>query len=172
MKRIIKKFKKIKLLILDFDGVMTDNRVLVSEDGKESVFCSRSDGLGIEMLKKAGIEIIVISKEKNKVVKTRCKKLKIKYLKGINDKYALFLKEIKKKKLKLENVCFIGNDINDLDCIKSAGIGVAVNGSYKPALKVADHITKKRGGDGAVREVIDLILKEKQTLNEKKKREK
>lgn len=150
-----------KLLVLDFDGVMTDNRVLVSEDGKESVFCNRSDGLGIEMLKKKGIEVIVISKEKNKVVQVRCKKLRIKCLQGIDDKYSLFLKEIKKRKLKLENVCFIGNDINDLECIKNAGIGVAVADSYKPVLNIADYITNKRGGQGVVREVIDLILKGK-----------
>lgn len=161
MKKKSKEFQKIELLVLDFDGVMTDNRVLVSEEGKESVFCNRGDGLGIEMLKKRGIEVIVISKEKNKVVKTRCKKLKIKCLKGINNKRALFLKEIKKRQVKLENVCFIGNDVNDIDCIKDAGIGVAVADSHKSVLKIADYVTQRKGGDGAVREVIDLILKEK-----------
>lgn len=161
MDKLKEKFQKIKLLVVDFDGVMTDNRVLVSEDGTESVFCNRSDGLGIEMLKKKGIEVLVISKEKNKVVQARCKKLKIKCLQGIDDKDSLFLKEIKRRKLKLENVCFIGNDINDLDCIKSAGIGVAVADSYKLALEIADYVTKKKGGEGVVREVVDLILKRK-----------
>ena len=89
-----KDFKKIKLLVLDFDGVMTDNRVLVTEDGKEAVFCNRSDGLGIEMLKKREIEVVVISKEKNKVVQARCQKLKIKFLQGIENKYKTALKEI------------------------------------------------------------------------------
>lgn len=161
MEKISRKFQKIKLLVLDFDGVMTDNRVLVSEDGKEAVFCNRSDGLGIEMLKKKGIDVVVISKEKNKVVQARCKKLKIKCLQGIDDKDSLFLKEIKKRKLKLENVCFVGNDINDLECVKNAGIGAAVADSHKSVLDIADYITKKKGGEGAVREVIDLILKEK-----------
>jgi len=158
MEKIAKKFKKIKLLVLDFDGVMTDNRVLVSEKGEESVFCNRSDGLGIEMLKKKGIEAMVISKEKNKVVLARCKKLKIKCLSGINKKYDLFIKELRRRKLKSENICFIGNDINDLDCIKSAGIGVAVADSQQSVLDIADYITKKKGGEGAVREIIDLIL--------------
>ena len=161
MEKIIRKFQKVKLLVLDFDGVMTDNRVLVSEDGKEAVFCNRSDGLGIEMLKKKGIEVLVISKEKNKVVEVRCNKLKIKCLSGIDNKHTLFLKEVKKRKLKLENVCFVGNDINDLECIENAGIGVAVAGSYKPVLNIADYITNKKGGQEAVREVIDLILKGK-----------
>ncbi len=148
------------MLVLDFDGVMTDNRVLVWENGKEAVFCNRGDGLGIEMLKKKGIDVVVISKEKNKVVQARCKKLKIKCLQGIENKYSLVLKEIKKRRLKLNDICFIGNDVPDIECIKNAGIGVAVNNSHKSVLRVADYITKKKGGEGAVREVTDLILKE------------
>ena len=146
------------MLVLDFDGVMTDNRVLISEDGKESVFCSREDSLGIEMLKKKGFEVVVISKEENKVVQARCKKLKIKCWRGIDEKYELFLREIKKRNLELENVCFIGNDVNDSECVKNAGIGVAVADSAKLILKIADYVTKKKGGKGAVREVADLIL--------------
>ena len=158
-KMLKKKFKKIKLLVLDFDGVMTNNRVLVSEDGRESVFCNRSDGLGIEMLQKKGVEVMVISTEKNKVVQARCKKLEIGCLNGIDNKRDVFLKEVKKRKLKLENVCFMGNDINDLECIKTTRIGVAVADAYKEVLKFADYITEKKGGEGAVREVADLILK-------------
>jgi len=153
-----KNFRKIKLLICDFDGVMTDNRVLVSEDGKEAVFCNRGDGLGIEMLKKKRIDVVVISKEKNKVVQARCQKLKIKCLQGIEDKYSLALKEIRERGLKPKDVCFIGNDAPDIDCIKNIGIGVAVNDSHKSVLRFADYITEKKGGEGAVREVADLIL--------------
>ena len=161
MKKTSKKFQKIKLLVLDFDGVMTDNRVLVQEDGKEAVFCNRGDGLGIEILKKAGVEVLVISKEKNKVVLARCKKLKIKCLNNIDNKYNLFLKEVKKRNLKLETVCFVGNDVNDLQCIKNAGIGVAVADSQQSVLDIADYVTKKKGGEGVVREVADLILTHK-----------
>jgi len=155
-------FKKIKLLILDFDGVLTDNRVLVSEDGKESVFCSREDSLGIDLLKnKTDVEVIVLSTEKNKVVQTRCNKLKIDCFQGIDKKFELFLRLIKKKNLNRSQVCFIGNDINDLKCIKEAGIGVGVADSYPLVLKVADYITKKRGGLGAIREVCNIILRAK-----------
>jgi YrbI family 3-deoxy-D-manno-octulosonate 8-phosphate phosphatase len=157
----IKKFKKIKLLVLDFDGVMTDNRVLVSEDGKEFVFCYRGDGLGIEMLRKKGIEVIVISKEKNPVVQARCNKLKIECWQGIDDKETIFLREIKKRGLNLEDVCFIGNDITDLGCIKKAGLGIAVADSEEPLLDIADYVTKRKGGKGAVREICNLILKSK-----------
>jgi len=145
MKReILKKLKKIKMLVLDFDGVMTDNRVLIFENGREAVFCSRADGLGIEMLKREGIEVIVISKEKNSVVKARCKKLKIKYLNAINNKEVVLSNEIKKRGFKKEDICFIGNDINDLECIRMAGIGIAVADSHKAVLQSADYITKNK----------------------------
>jgi len=154
-------FKKIKFLVLDFDGVLTDNRVLAFENGKEAVFCSRSDSLGIEMLKKNGIDIAVISKEKNNVVRARCKKLKIECLSGIDKKKEIFLNQIKKRDLVISEVCYIGNDINDLECIKSAGIGVAVADAYEQVLQNADYISRSKGGMGAIREIADLILVDK-----------
>ena len=155
----IKKFQKIKLLVLDFDGVMTDNKVIVDENGKESVICNRSYGFGIELLKKAGIDVIVISKEKNKVVSARCKKLNIDCIQSIDKKIVVLQKEIEKKNLLVENVCFIGNDINDIECIKFVGIGIAVNDAYEDVKSISDYITRKKGGEGAIREICDLILK-------------
>jgi len=152
-------YSNIKLLALDFDGVLTNNKVIVDENGKESVICSRSDGMGIEMMKNKGIEVIVISKEKNKVVKARCDKLKIPCVHGIDNKISILKKEISKRGLKPEEVCYIGNDVNDIDCLKYVGLGVAVNDAYSEAKKVAKIVTEKNGGDGAVREVIDNILK-------------
>jgi YrbI family 3-deoxy-D-manno-octulosonate 8-phosphate phosphatase len=149
----------IKLLALDFDGVLTNNEVIVDEDGKESVICNRSDSLGIVLLKKKGIDVIVISKETNKVVKTRCDKLKISCSQGIDDKISILKKEISKRGLKPKEVCFIGNDVNDIDCIKYVGLGVAVNDAYPEVKKAARIVTKKNGGEGAVREIIDTILK-------------
>lgn len=151
-------FSKICLLALDFDGVLTNNKVIVDENGKESVICNRSDGLGIDIIKKKGIEVIVLSKEQNKVVKARCDKLKIPCVHGIDDKLSILKKEIEKRGVSPEEVCFIGNDINDIDCIKYVGLGVAVNNAYPDVKNVAEYVTKKNGGDGAVREVIDKIL--------------
>jgi len=148
----------IKLLAMDFDGVLTNNKVIVDENGKESVVCNRSDSLGIDLLKKQGIDIVVISKETNKVVKARCKKLKINCNSGIDDKISILKKEIESRNLKAKDVCFIGNDINDIECIKYAGLGIAVNDAYPDVKKAADFITKKNGGEGAVREIIDKIL--------------
>ena len=151
-------FSKIKLLVCDFDGVMTNNKVYVDENGKESVRCDRGDGLGIENYKKKGGEVLVISKEKNKVVETRSKKLDIGVFYGVDSKIDLFKREVKKLNLTMQEVCYIGNDVNDLECIKEAGIGVAVNDSRPEVKKIADYITEKKGGEGAVREICDLII--------------
>jgi len=151
------KFEKIRLIVSDFDGVMTDNKVIVDEQGNESVICDRSDGLGIDLLKKKGIDIIVISKESNKVVKARCDKLKISCIRGVDKKLSTLKKEIKRRGLLPEEVCFIGNDINDIECIKYVGLGVAVNNAFASVKESADVTTKRNGGDGAVREIADKI---------------
>lgn len=159
---INKKADKIKLLVLDFDGVLTNNKVIVDENGKESVICDRSDGLGIEILKKrTNIEIIVLSKEKNKIVEARCKKLGIRSIQGADDKVNALNLEIKKRDLSYSEVCFVGNDINDLHCLKKAGISIGVANSHPNVLKSVDYITTKNGGDGAVREVCEILLKVK-----------
>lgn len=156
---INERLKKIKLLALDFDGVLTDNKVFIDETGKEMVICDRSDSLGIDLLKKKGtIDIIVISKETNKVVQQRCKKLKIECLYGINDKLATLKNALKEKNMTLEDVAFIGNDVNDLECIQESGLGVAVSDSAPKVLQIADIVTKNKGGNGAVREFIEMLL--------------
>lgn len=152
-------FQKVKLLVLDFDGVVTDNKVYVNEDGKEMVCCSRGDGLGIEALKKFGIKILVISKEENKVVTARCKKLRVSSIQGIDNKLRALKQMLKKLNIPSSQVCYLGNDINDVECVKLAGFGCAVRDSYPTLLKAADYITTNKGGNGAVREICDLIMK-------------
>jgi N-acylneuraminate cytidylyltransferase len=148
----------VSLLVLDFDGVMTDNRVLVFEDGREAVLCSRGDGMGLEMLRKAGVPVAVISKEINPVVGARCKKLKIPYLQGIDDKIAELTRLVRERGLELAHVGYMGNDINDLACMRAAGLAIAPADSHPEALQIADLVTSSRGGFGAVREVCDLLL--------------
>ena len=160
MTPVEQKIRNIKLFAMDFDGVFTDNRVFIDENGKETVLCDRSDSLGIKMLKerRPDIKIIVISKEKNKVVKARCDKLKIECKTGIDDKLTIFKKIIDAENVKPDEVAYIGNDINDIECIQCAGVGVAVSDSDPKVLAVADYITRKKGGRGAIREFIDIVL--------------
>ncbi|MGK7872271.1 MAG: SIS domain-containing protein [Xenococcaceae cyanobacterium] len=150
---------QVKLLILDFDGVLTDNRVLVSQDGTESVWCNRGDGWGIARLKEKGIEILVLSTETNQVVRTRCQKLGIDCIHGCDDKLAALKQIVGERSLELENVAYIGNDVNDLACMSYVGIPIAVADAVPEIKNVARIITTNRGGYGAVREFADLILK-------------
>ena len=152
-------FEKLKILFLDFDGVLTNNKVLVSShnDG-ESVFCDRSDSLGIELLKRKGLKVFVISKERSQVVKFRCQKLGLPYTDGVDDKWRQVQKILQEEGVSSEDSCFIGNDIIDLECIKRIGIGVAPSDAIGKVKENADYVTRSKGGNGCVREVADLIL--------------
>lgn len=154
----MKGFKKIKLIVSDFDGVMTDNRVLVNEDGVESVFCNRSDGLAIELLREKGIDVVVISKQTNKVVAARCNRLGVTIYHGINSKLELFKKVVEEGKFAKHEVCYVGNEVNDLECMKEAELSVAPADAHQSVLEIASLVTKAKGGEGVIREISDLIL--------------
>lgn len=153
-------WSKIKLVVSDFDGVMTDGFAYVDEGGKESVRVSRKDGLGIGMLKKKGIEFVVLSREKNGVVQARCKKLEIECFTGVESKLQNFISIVESKGFSFSEVCYIGDDIIDIECLKKAGIGVTVADAEKEIKKSANFVTKRAGGDHAVRELCDIIIKE------------
>lgn len=151
--------KDIRLLVLDFDGVMTDNRVWVDEQGHESVAASRSDGLGLELLRKqACIEVMVISKEENPVVQARCRKLAVPVIQSVLDKEEALRQIIEEKNIVPANVIYLGNDINDLPAFKVAGFCVAPSDAHPEVLRRADLVLSRKGGHGAVRELCDLIL--------------
>ena len=149
--------QNIKLLVLDFDGVFTDNRVWVFEDGREAVVCNRSDGLGIELLRKK-LPIVVLSKEKNLVVQARCNKLQLKCYQGIDDKELVFKQIVEEHGVSLQETAFIGNDINDLPCLRLAGVSIAVADAHPDVLTEVNYVLKKKGGDGAIREFCDMML--------------
>jgi len=151
----------IKLLVLDFDGVLTDNRVWVNQDGVEAVAANRSDSYGLGLLRKAGIESLVISKEVNPVVAARCNKMKVPYLQGIDDKEKALQQHLVKKGIDSAHVVFVGNDINDLPGFRVAGWAVAVADALPEVIREADYVLSGQGGRGAVRELCDLILKHK-----------
>ena len=149
--------KDLKLVVFDFDGVMTDNGALISANN-ESVKCNRSDGLGIDMLRKAAIPMVVLSTEEHPVVTARCKKLNLPCHQGIGDK-AQYLKDfLEKENIDPMYVAFLGNDKNDLDCLKMVGFPVVVADSHPSVLGVARVILSSAGGKGAVREFCDKLL--------------
>jgi len=150
---------KIRLVAFDFDGVFTDNMVYVLEDGTEAVRCFRSDGLGLQKLKKLGIETVIISTEANPVVSARARKLKIRCIQNCQDKRAVLEEIAGNMDITLDEVAFVGNDINDLPCLECAALPIVVQDAYPDVVPTALYQTKRPGGHGAVREVCDLFEK-------------
>jgi YrbI family 3-deoxy-D-manno-octulosonate 8-phosphate phosphatase len=150
---------EVELLVLDFDGVLTDNRVWITEEGVEAVVCSRGDGMGLAMLRAHGIEAVVLSFETNPVVAARCRKLGVPCRQGVEDKKAALLALASERNVDLGHVAYVGNDLNDLDCLHMAGCGVAVADGHPEVLRAADWVLNNPGGQGAVRELCDLIIK-------------
>ena len=150
--------KDISLLVLDFDGVLTDDRVYVNQHGEETVAAHRGDGLGIAQLKKAGIEVIILSTEKNPVVQARAKKLDLAVYQGIEKKGKKLQDLINEKELTAAQVAYVGNDINDLPCFPLVGLAVSVADANPAVIEKAGLVLKKKGGYGAVRELCDLLL--------------
>lgn len=150
-------YSEIRLFAMDFDGVLTDNYVYTDNEGRESVRCTRADGLGLQKLRKKGVEIIVLSTEKNPVVSQRCKKLEVKCFQCLEDK-AVFLREYSKERdIDLRNIAFVGNDENDIGVMSMVGFPMAVGDADPNVKKVALYVSKRPGGSGAVREICDLI---------------
>jgi len=153
--------KKIELIMLDFDGVITDNRVWTDQDGKETVAAYRSDSILIKDLRERGIETMILSSEVNPVVAARAKKMGVEAVHGmgLQDKGRVMREILEKKNINAENVIFVGNDLNDLSCFEIAGWSVAVADAFPEVIQAADFVLSKRGGHGAVRELCELILK-------------
>lgn len=144
-------------LVLDFDGVFTDNRVLVFQDGREAVICHRGDGWGLAQLKQLGIPILVISTEQNPVVQARCDKLGISYLQGVDDKLTALQQWALNHAFDLAHVIYLGNDVNDLSCLEAVGCAIVVRDAHPAVHAAACIILEADGGQGAIRELADLL---------------
>ena len=149
---------RVDLVVFDFDGVLTDNRVWVDQDGREMVAAFRSDSLGINALRKSGIEAVVLSTEVNPVVTARCRKMKITAVQGQEDKASALQAILQERQVDPRHVIFVGNDVNDLPCFPLVACAVVVADAQSTALREADVILTHLGGHGAVRELCDLLI--------------
>ncbi len=149
--------KSVKLVVFDFDGVMTDDCVIVDQNGIESVRCSRADGMGIRILQAKGINAIVLSTERNPVVIQRCKKLGLECIHGVRKKGETLTNYLKEKGIDPQEVVYIGNDVNDLPCFPLVGCAVAPADAHGRVRNEADIILAHKGGEGAVRELCDML---------------
>lgn len=151
--------KKIKAVALDIDGVLTDGTFIWGLNGEEYKQFSFSDVMGISLASKAGIVFALISGEDNILIDRFAKKMKITDIfKGAKDKSAALISFAKKNKLELNQICFMGDDVNDIGALEIAGLSAAPANAHKSVKKKATLITEKSGGQGAVRELLDIIL--------------
>ena len=149
--------RRIRLLGMDFDGVMTDNTVFVFEDGREAVRCSRLEGYGLRRLLAAGTDAVIVSTESNGVVNARARKLKVACVQDVPDKVAAMTELMMARGLDWTDVAFIGNDVNDLDVLQRVGLSVIVADAHDDVAHHGFFRTTRKGGDGAVRELCDAI---------------
>ena len=152
-----RKNKIIELVIYDFDGVMTDNRVLLFEDGKEAVFVNRSDGLAVKAIRDMGIAQVIVSTETSPVVRARAKKLSIPCRQSVGDKKKVVEKYLSQKKLCRQNVIFVGNDLNDKEVMEFVGWPAAPADAHREIKKMAKIVLSTKGGSGVVRELLDKL---------------
>lgn len=149
--------RSIKAVIFDFDGIHTDDSVYVSEDGSESVRVLRRDGLGIAKLRKSNRAILILSSEVNPVVSHRAQKLQVESRQGITDKGEEVRKWLAEKRISREEVIYVGNDVNDIPAMQEVRWPIAVADAHPHVLSHVCFVTQHKGGEGAVREVCDLL---------------
>lgn len=149
--------KTINLIVYDFDGVMTNNRVYVDQNGIETVQVSRADGLGVAEIRKLGIKQMIISTETNPVVAIRAKKLDIFCLQGVDNKAQTLTNYCENNQVNLENVAYVGNDINDLEVMKLVGTTMCPADAHVSIKVISHYILDTKGGEGVSREILDQL---------------
>ena len=150
--------EKVELVIFDFDGVFTNNKVQVDQNGVESVVCDRGDGLGIQMLRERGVPMFVLSTETNPVVVSRAKKLSLPVEFGCGDKNGFLKEYFTSEGITPQNAIYIGNDLNDLEAMQLVGYSVAPADAHNAIKKKVDLVLNNKGGNGAVREFAEILM--------------
>jgi len=154
------RIKKIKVVVCDVDGVLTDGKIIYDSAGREIKNFNVQDGMGLGALRKMGLKLAIISSRNSKVVAPRAKELRIDHVYiGVDPKIKAYEDLLKKLKIKADQVCFIGDDLADLRAMQRSGLAIAPANAVAEVKKIAHYVTKKSGGDGAVREAAELILK-------------
>jgi len=149
-----------KLLVMDFDGVFTDDTVITDQDGRESVICSRADGFGFDLLRQQGkVHALILSREENPVVSARARKLNLEVYQGVQNKAQAIQQLLKERLLAQAEVIYIGNDLNDLPVLPYVGYFACPQDAHTEVIRRADLVLSKPGGRGAIRELVEIILR-------------
>jgi len=149
---------EISLIAFDFDGVLTDNKVYVFDDGSEAVACNRADGLAFDFLRAQGFPTVIVSTERNQVVSRRAEKLRIPVVQSAADKVAAVQSHCALNNLDPRRVMFVGNDLNDLPAMVASAYSLAVADAHPSVREMAWHVLETRGGAGVVREIVERVV--------------
>jgi YrbI family 3-deoxy-D-manno-octulosonate 8-phosphate phosphatase len=149
--------ERVRFAFFDFDGVFTDNRVWVNERGEEQLAFSRSDGLGLRRLDAVGVQYLIVSMEQNPIVSARAEKLNATCVQGVEDKLALVRQRSSAAGVALDDVAFVGNDINDAECLRTVGLPVVPADAWPEVVPLARWVLSRGGGSGCVREFCDGV---------------
>jgi 3-deoxy-D-manno-octulosonate 8-phosphate phosphatase (KDO 8-P phosphatase) len=148
---------EIRLVVFDFDGVFSDNRVWTNDRGEESVACFRGDSLGLRRLDEVGVEYLVITQETNEAVPARARKIRIECISGIEDKLSVLLEQIEQRGVSLAETAYVGNDANDAECLAAVGVPVVPADAWHEVVPLAGLVLTRPGGHGCVREFCDAV---------------
>lgn len=148
---------RIRLVVFDFDGVFTDNRVWTNEHGEESVACWRGDAHGLRRLEEVGVDHVIISTEVNQAVGARARKIRATCIQGVEDKPPVLREEVARRGLTLEETAYLGNDVNDAGCLEIVGLPVVPADAWPEVVPLAKLVLERRGGYGCVRELCDAV---------------
>jgi YrbI family 3-deoxy-D-manno-octulosonate 8-phosphate phosphatase len=149
--------ERVRFAVFDFDGVFTDNRVWVNERGEEALAFSRSDGLGLRRLDEVGVPYLIVSLEVNPVVGARAEKLRAECLQGVEDKLPVLRRQAERRGVSLEQAAYVGNDVNDAECLRAVGLPVVPADAWPEVKPLARWVLDRAGGDGCVREFCDAV---------------
>lgn len=155
---LLKKCKVIKLVLSDVDGVLTDGGMYYSSSGEIMKKFNTRDSMGMELLQSVNISTVLITRENSEIVKKRAKKIKVKLFSGVLDKKSLLPKICSKYNVKPNEIAYIGDDVNDLEIMRSVGLKTMPADGVESIEKIVDYVCKLKGGEGAFREMANLIL--------------
>ena len=149
--------ERVRFAVFDFDGVFTDNRVWVNERGEEMLAFTRSDGLGLRRLDEVAVRYLIVSTEPNPIVGARAEKLRVECVQDVDDKLAVVTQRTEAAGVELQSVAYLGNDVNDADCLRAVGVPVVPADAWPEVRPLARWVLSRPGGAGCVREFCDGV---------------
>ena len=148
---------EIRLVVFDFDGVFSDNRVWTNDLGEESVACFRGDSAGLRRLDEVGVDYFILTQETNDAVPARARKIRIDCIRGIDDKLPVLRQEAERRGVSLAETAYLGNDVNDAECLAAVGLPAVPSDAWPEVVPLAKIVLTRAGGYGCVREFCDAV---------------